>query len=286
MNQHPIIEWLSEETETEPYLKENLINGIIHRFKLSKSEAIDWMQTFWKKYPKREENITTYDPEIHELINWDQISINPNKSMYKCKHCKRELLDDSQTYCNDNCKQGYINNIILFWKPEIVTELKDKSIENIQFESRSAFMTLVRDADPDELRIRIKVLKSVLTEAIEVAYSILDRDRIKAETESELSLKGVSRRDAANRSRELVEGAEKQREIDKIRKSGERIAKSGECRVCATKSVKEFCSDNCKQSWKTYLNLRKQLNDDEAAWNMIQAMVKVLEKPTPTENIQ
>lgn len=294
---HIIYEWLELETDSDSFIDENLVNGLTTKFNLSRSEANNWIQKFWSikddktgeyLYNDRQQKIIKYDPDIHELIDWSYTLRPNNKSMLKCKWCKKDLPETEKLYCNEICRQQYINNIIAgFWKEDVVSEVKEKGIDVVVFEAKAAFKKSVRDAEPDELRNRIKILTEICWEATKIAYSILDRDRMKAELDAELSLKGISKKDAAIRTKEAIESAEKQREIDKIKKTGERISRSGECLVCETPTLKEFCSDNCKQSYKTYLGLKKTLGDEKEAWRLTKEMVKHLQKPkSESETVQ
>lgn len=271
-----IYEWLKLNIDLEAEIsvtEQDLINGIIHRYQISKENARSVMENFQKKHPSYAAKVRAYDPKSDTLIEWNEIETKKKTGRKMiCHNCKKILENlENGEYCDLKCKEQYINNIILFWKPDIITEYNDKaqSIEVLQQESRLAFLTMIREAEPEELRLRIKVLKHVLREAYEIGYNILERDKLRTEHEQEFSSKEVSKRHSAERDRALVENAELKRELEAIKKGGDKVNPktkesiktgkilTGVCLNCGTETLKETCSEKCKAEWKSIQGMMK-----------------------------
>lgn len=280
INHSEIYKWIRENIDLDSeneVIKQDLINGIAYKYNLTEEESKLVLEKFvlakhdsdplktmeHEKYISKIRNIREDD----SLIEWKEIETKKKTGRKMiCHNCKKILENlENGEYCDLKCKEQYINNIILFWKPDIITEYNDKaqSIEVLQQESRLAFLTMIREAEPEELRLRIKVLKHVLREAYEIGYNILERDKLRTEHEQEFSSKEVSKRHSAERDRALVENAELKRELEAIKKSGEKINPetkksiktgkilTGVCKNCGKETLKETCSEKCKIEWRS-----------------------------------
>jgi hypothetical protein len=285
-----IYKWLRTNIDIEKdapdAIKQDLVNGIIYDFKMDERSAKQSLELFLNQKFDKPEDLETHKKytEKIRMAKEDDILIDYSELKDKkisngvrrmiCHNCKKSLPEivDGFEYCDLKCKEQYINNIILFWKPDIITQYneRDQRVEVLQNESRLAFLSMVRDADPDELRLRIKVLKHVLREAYEIGYDTLERDKMRTEFEAEFTSKEISKKHTAERDRALIENAELKRELESIRKSGDKVnpktkeslkstgkVLTGVCLNCGVETLKETCSEKCKLEWKSIQGMMK-----------------------------
>lgn len=262
-----IYQWLKDNIDLESDAdtkKQDLLNGLEFHFKLNREDSKQWLMNFFRNFKDYEQKVSG---DTTDLIDYKELETSRRKpSGMICKSCKKEInSDESKQYCNDECRQQYINNIILFWKPDILIESSGengKDLAILQQESRLAFMRLVKDAEPDELVLRIKVLRHVLMEAYQIGFDALHRDKLREKLDEELSVKGTAKRLAEERDKTRQENIELRRQIQEIEKSGEKVHKSvkqavkagatfvtGKCNICGKETLKETCSPEHRAQW-------------------------------------
>jgi len=249
-------DWLKSNFDpADRIIKQDMIAGVREHHKISEDQARNAVEVFLKNNQKYADAVENFNPEKDELTNWAvQQKAKGTESYPMCKQCHKE---SQTTFCTTECREKYINNIILFWKPEILTEAETKPLDILEMESRIAFLNLVRNADPDELVMRIKVLRHVLQEAYQIGFNALHRDKLREELDEELSLKGAAKKLTEERNKAEVENVELKRQINELKKSGEKInpqvkqgAKTGHCMICGKETLKLCCSPEHTAEYK------------------------------------